>query len=120
MPLPSPPRIPGNLGSIPDLAAAMRALVDYQSSLYTSSRLEIRTVEKYAELEKIPVTTLITVAKLTQAISNPPTQAEVLAIQNKLNEVIDELSKLQANYTFVRANMNSMIDLAINPLTPQS
>lgn len=31
------------------------------------------------------------VAPLTQSISNPPTQAEVAAIQNKLNELIGKI-----------------------------
>ena len=31
------------------------------------------------------------VATLSQTISNPPTQAQVLAIQNKLNELINAL-----------------------------
>ena len=32
------------------------------------------------------------VATLSQTISNPPTQAQVLAIQNKLNELITALT----------------------------
>jgi hypothetical protein len=33
------------------------------------------------------------IAKLTATISNPPTQAQVKAIQDKLNELIDLLNR---------------------------
>jgi hypothetical protein len=33
------------------------------------------------------------VATLTQSISNPPTQAQVQAIQNKLNELINAITR---------------------------
>ncbi len=37
------------------------------------------------------------VATLTQSISDPPTQAQVLAIQNKLNELIEKLRSDNSN-----------------------
>jgi len=39
---------------------------------------------------------LINVTTLTQTISNPPTQAQVQAIQNKLNELITALTRVPA------------------------
>ena len=35
---------------------------------------------------------ILSVLELTQTISNPPTQAQVLAIQNKINQLIEALS----------------------------
>ena len=39
---------------------------------------------------------LINLTQLTQLISNPPTQAQVQAIQNKLNELITALTRVPA------------------------
>ena len=35
----------------------------------------------------------LSIELLTQPISNPPTQAQVLAIQTRLNELIDALNR---------------------------
>jgi hypothetical protein len=46
--------------------------------------------DEIKSLTPAPVDTVVT---LTQTISNPPTQAQVTAIQNKLNELITALKR---------------------------
>jgi hypothetical protein len=66
----------GQLTSLKSLIAALPTSTDVTLAIETDSAA------------------LISVATLTQPISNPPTQAQVQAIQNKLNALIATLTRL--------------------------
>ena len=52
----------------------------------------LQTMKQWTEGKRI-----VAVADLTQTISNPPTQAEVQAIQNKINELLQALRSDNSN-----------------------
>lgn len=55
---------------------------------YTASNNRDDEVDaRFGQIEAV-ISNIADIAPLTQAISNPPSQAEVAAIQAKLNEVI--------------------------------
>lgn len=77
MPVPSPPRIPEALDDVQALASALVAFQQWATQLYNSVRPAVLRMERIAEIEPY-----------TDAISNPPTQAEVEALQERVNLII--------------------------------
>ena len=77
MPVPSPPRIPQSLD---DVAAVAQALIAYQQwsvQLYNAIRPAVLQMERIAQ---VPL--------YEDPITNPPTQAQVTAIQARVNLII--------------------------------
>ena len=61
----------------------------------TTDRVELgvlQSIQQWTEGKRIEA-----VDDLTQSISDPPTQAEVTAIQNKLNELLQKLRSDNSN-----------------------
>ena len=61
----------------------------------TTDRVELgvlQSIQQWTEGKRIEA-----VDDLTQAISNPPTQAEVTVIQNKINELLQKLRSDNSN-----------------------
>lgn len=81
--VPTPPQIKrpiiGSDGRLDASAVveAIRTLQNYQQQAYNATRQSVIAVSAIAQLDA-----------LTQGISDPPTQAEVAAIQAKVNEII--------------------------------
>lgn len=72
--IPNPPRLTGNPKNDPQI------LQDYLTSLFDALVLSGKVLER---LDKIAA-----LGSLDTSISNPPTQAEVQAIKNKMNAII--------------------------------
>lgn len=77
MALPQPGRIPDELTSIEALAIAVRSQQQYMTQLYNATRQTVVAMEAIAQI-----------APLLNAVSASPTQAEVDAIRQKVNEII--------------------------------
>lgn len=60
------------------------------ASLVSASELrnQLNALNDYCNQLSVDKVSALTVTTLSQTISNPPTQAQVQALQNKLNEVI--------------------------------
>ncbi len=74
--------------------AVDRTRVVIQEQLSTD-RVELgvlQSIKQWTEGKRIEA-----VANLTQTISNPPTQLEVLTIQNKINELLEKLRSDNSN-----------------------
>jgi hypothetical protein len=69
-----------------ELRAQFNGLKDLIDSMPTIPEVD-------AEIASLTPAPVDSVATLTQTISNPPTQAQVLAIQTKLNELINALKR---------------------------
>ena len=72
--IPNPPRLTGNPKNDPQI------LQDYFTSLFDALVISGKVLER---LDKIAA-----VGTLSLSISNPPTQAEVTAVKNKMNAII--------------------------------
>lgn len=93
-----PPRVTGE-GRDGDYSGDLRSIIDWMWRLYEAVRPvfgQIETLEQGLQLVALRTDRLEQVMngiyelqRLTQAISNPPTQAEVQAIQNKTNEILE-------------------------------
>lgn len=62
---------------------------------WSTDRVTINTMQLVEDWTKRP--RCVAVDDLTQSISNPPTQAEVQAIQNKINELLASLRTDNSN-----------------------
>ncbi len=74
--------------------AVDRTRVVIQEQL-TTDRVELgvlQSIKQWTEGKRIEA-----VENLTQTISNPPTQLEVLTIQNKINELLEKLRSDNSN-----------------------
>lgn len=75
MTTPTPPRLTG------DPSTDIASLQTWAYALYQDLVVEQRVVQKLDAIAAL--------GTLTQTISNPPTQAEVQAVQDKLNAIIE-------------------------------
>jgi len=73
--IPTPPRLTGNP------AADLDAFVKYSYQLYSSVVVQGRLLERLNAIAALEA--------VSETVSNPPTQAEVLAIARKVNAIIN-------------------------------
>lgn len=75
MTTPTPPRLTG------DPSTDIASLQTWAYAMYQDLVVENRVVQRLDAIRTLPL--------LTQTISNPPTKAEVEAIQAKINDIIE-------------------------------
>jgi hypothetical protein len=82
--LQQPPRITGTPSE------QVRAILDWSWKLYNELLTLLNSANsRLSRLEAVD-TSVNTITQLTAAISSPPTQAEVTAIRDKVNEIIQK------------------------------
>lgn len=78
MPVPAPPRIPEALDTIDNLARALLAYQQWSTQLYNGVRPAVLRMERIAAVAPYP-----------DPISDPPTKAQVEAVQARVNLIIE-------------------------------
>jgi len=96
MAVPNPPRIE-ILQDVATIANALKALQHYLTQVYNAVRPAVLRTEEIGEVADVSETTFAAISPapgLTLSVSNPPTQAEVIAIGNAVNAVVTTVNQI--------------------------
>ena len=86
------------------IQANFRAIQETLQNIYTSVLLIEARSQAAATIAALTQTVPNAPAQTTQTISSPPTQAEVIALRNKINEIIVAMTNAQLQTTDAKIN----------------
>lgn len=108
MPVPTPPRI-NTVEDLPSIVAAIKIFQQYLTQIWNAVRPAAVRSDAIAAIDELVEAELADVAFQLQAISNPPTQAEVAAIQATLNIAIVRLNDLRDELALTQQKLNEVL-----------